>query len=90
MFISGDIHVAELIRKDVDGLDFPLYDFTSSGLTHTWDEKVDLPNPMRVGDLVIHKNFGLIKLNWEVQPVELTFQVRGQADSIFLNEIIMF
>ena len=90
LIISGDIHIAELIKKDLDGLDFTLYDFTSSGLTHTWNAQVEFPNPMRVGDLVIHKNFGIIKVNWDSEPLELTLQARGQADSLFLDETIRF
>nr|HPH47737.1 alkaline phosphatase D family protein [Chryseolinea sp.] len=35
--ISGDRHIAELSRMKVTGLPYILYDFTSSGLTHSWD-----------------------------------------------------
>ena len=35
LFISGDTHWAEISRQD-DDVPYPLYDFTSSGLTETW------------------------------------------------------
>lgn len=36
LFISGDIHFAELNRLTCPGMGYPMWDFTSSGLTHSW------------------------------------------------------
>ncbi|MCX8491294.1 MAG: alkaline phosphatase D family protein [Cyclobacteriaceae bacterium] len=62
LIISGDRHIAEFSRLEVSGLPYPLIDFTSSGLTHTWSEVWEERNRHRVGDLVIQKTYGLIKL----------------------------
>jgi len=35
VFLSGDIHYAEVMRKDCVGLGYPVYEITSSGLTHS-------------------------------------------------------
>jgi alkaline phosphatase D len=35
-FISGDVHVAEVNRLSCAAVGYPLYEFTSSGLTHAW------------------------------------------------------
>lgn len=35
-FLSGDVHVAEVNRVSCPALGYPLYEYTSSGLTHAW------------------------------------------------------
>src|SRR6187551_527571 len=62
-FISGDRHIAELSRMKIKGLPYTLYDFTSSGLTHTWDSGTE-ENKYRVGELIKQKNFGVIRIDW--------------------------
>ena len=84
IFISGDRHIAEISLIERKDINYPLYDFTSSGLTHTWGSVRKEQNQFRVGDLVIKRNFGLIIIEWEKRP-EITFQVRGEADSLFLE-----
>lgn len=58
LFLSGDRHHTELIRRDEPGL-YPLYDLTSSPLTSKSHEVTDeLSNPARVpGTLVAQRNF---------------------------------
>jgi len=85
LFISGDRHIAELSRRDLEGLPYPLYDFTSSGLTHTWNEDWEEKNRYRVGELVMKKNFGLIELVWTNDELETRLQVRGEGDSLFFE-----
>jgi hypothetical protein len=34
LFLSGDVHLAELNKMECDSLPYPLYDMTSSGMTH--------------------------------------------------------
>ena len=64
IFISGDRHIAEISRIDLPGLTYPLYDFTSSGLTHTWRQSAGEPNPYRVSKFNIALNYGIIRINW--------------------------
>ncbi len=77
LFISGDRHMAEVSQMEVSGLPYPLIDFTSSGLTHTWKNFFNEPNEYRVGKLIVEKNFGLIKIAWEGNNPKVTFEVRG-------------
>ena len=58
ILLSGDLHAAELGRIKLPGLDAPLYEITSSGLTHNrgWSLRF-LPNPYREA-LYLGKNFG--------------------------------
>lgn len=46
---------------------YPMWDFTSSGLTEVWP--VEPPNSNRVGDIVREQNFGLIEIDWAARPV---------------------
>ena len=90
MIISGDRHIAEFSKMNLSGLNNPLYDFTSSGLTHTWPEKWIETNPYRIGDLIIQKNFGLIKIDWHKKDFMVTLQIRGKDDQVFQEEVITY
>jgi alkaline phosphatase D len=90
MIISGDRHIAEFSKLNLSGLKNPLYDFTSSGLTHTWPEKWIETNPYRVGELIIQKNFGLIKIDWHKKDLRVTLQIRGKGDQVFQQEVVTY
>jgi alkaline phosphatase D len=62
IILSGDRHIAEFSKIDLEGLDYPLYEFTSSGLTHSWNTLSHEDNRYRIGELVINKNFGIIEI----------------------------
>lgn len=79
--LSGDRHIAEISKVEIPGYG-PFFDFTSSGLTHSYEAAGDEKNRFRVGKLIGSKNFGLIKLNWKESGVELTFQIRGLEDQV--------
>ena len=82
MILSGDRHMAEISKMDLQGLPYPLYDFTSSGLTHIRSGTSEV-NKLRVGDLIIKKNFGLLKIRWEGEHPVVTMQVRGQQNQMY-------
>jgi len=90
LFISGDRHIAEISKVTLPGLKYPLYDFTSSGLTHTWSEPSGESNALRVGELIIQKNYGLIFINWNKKDPMVTLQVRGNNNALFAEEKIDF
>jgi alkaline phosphatase D len=90
MIISGDRHIAEFSKVDLPGANFPLYDFTSSGLTHTWPEKWVEANRYRVGELVIQKNFGIIKIDWGKKDFKVTLQIRGKDNQLFEQKMITY
>ena len=83
IFLSGDRHIAEISEMSLDGLDYPLYDFTSSGLTHTWLRDDIEQNKYRISDFIIHLNFGLILIDWaEDKNHKITFQIKGEGNSL--------
>lgn len=81
-FISGDVHLAELSKVHPTGL-YPIYDFTSSGLTET--EGIDIGNSNRIGNSIYDSpNYGMITINWN-NPITLKFQVGTLSGSKFIN-----
>ncbi len=91
--LSGDRHIAEISRMDVSGLPKPLYDITSSGLTHTWNLKGEMPpdekNSARVGKLIIEKNYGLILINWSGKNPVVTFEIRGKNNAVWDTPLVV-
>jgi alkaline phosphatase D len=72
LFISGDVHYAELSQLNEEGL-YPLYDVTASGITSTWDFAT--PNDNRIAGPVMENHFGLLTIDW------------GQADPSIKMEV---
>ncbi|TNE66133.1 MAG: alkaline phosphatase family protein [Alphaproteobacteria bacterium] len=74
LFISGDTHWAELSCQP-SGVPYPLYDFTSSGLTETWYNMS--PNVYRLpGHMFTKANFGAIEIDWQVPDPMIVLQAR--------------
>jgi len=61
LFISGDVHYAELSRVILKDL-YPIYDFTSSGITSKWH--FPTPNQNRIEGPVMDNHFGKISIDW--------------------------
>jgi alkaline phosphatase D len=89
LFISGDRHIAELSRMKVKGLPYTLYDFTASGLTHTWDAGTE-ENKYRVGELIKQKNFGIINIDWSRSTPTLLLEVYSTHSKRYLTYTIVF
>src|SRR5262245_29729144 len=68
LFLSGDIHYAELSKLD-GNVPYTLWDLTSSGLTEEW--KVPTPNANRASEVVSDANFGLIDIDWQGAATKL-------------------
>jgi alkaline phosphatase D len=86
VFISGDRHIAEISELQWEGLNYPLYDITSSGLTHTWLRETAEPNQYRVSDFIIHLNFGLIIIDWDPdKDHKIAFQIKGEGDTLLYD-----
>ena len=77
--ISGDRHLMELSCDRDRGVPYPFWDFTSSGLTQT-AQKIDDPNPRRVGPLRRETNFGVIRFEWGETPDSTQIHLEGFGD----------
>lgn len=90
LIISGDRHISEFSKLEQTEPAYPLVDFTSSGLTHTWSEVWEEKNRHRVGDLVIQKTYGLIKVDWSSGAPKVILQCRGLKGALYGEQTIRF
>ena len=86
ILLSGDRHIAE-IMKWVDSR-FPkgIYEVTSSGLTHTWSGLAEEKNSYRVSDLVAKLNYGLANFDWDKDVVLL--EIKGENGHVYAQQTI--
>ncbi|MBN4085323.1 alkaline phosphatase family protein [Flavobacteriaceae bacterium AH-315-B10] len=80
IILSGDRHLSEFSKKKMDSLAYPLIDFTSSGMTHSYSSFQGEPNKFRVGEVVFQKSFGILKFNFKTKTV--TMQMRGENNTL--------
>lgn len=80
ILLSGDRHISEFSKTKVKNLDYPLIDFTSSGLTHAYSGFSGEENPYRVGEVVFTESFGVLNFDFEKRKVE--FQILGDNGQV--------
>lgn len=85
LLLSGDRHFSEFSKISLKGLDYPLIDFTSSGLTHVTSEIQGEPNKFREGYIVPELSFGVLRINFKKRTI--TMQMRGVGNKM-LQELI--
>jgi len=89
VLLSGDRHIGA-IYKSSSSLGYPLYEITSSGMTHAWATAKE-PGPNRLGELITQNHFGLIEMDWSKQEIQLGLQnTQGEwlkKQSIALSEL---
>lgn len=88
MVLSGDRHISEFSKEEINGLNYPLVDFTSSGLTHTYTGFSGEENPYRVGEVVFVKSFGTVDFSFKTNSVHLKMigdggKVLGELDQAY-------
>lgn len=84
-FISGDLHYSELSRLKRENC-YPLYDLTSSGMTH--GHSCDGGNINRIGEPFMEANYGTISIDWEKQ--KLTLEILDHANISRIKHEILF
>lgn len=84
--ISGDVHFAELSKKDIGG--YPLYDLTSSGITHTHPAWAAANNSFRIGQPFDQRNAGVIDIDWSNKS--LTLGVLDRQSKLVLQHKVNF
>lgn len=85
IILSGDRHISEFSKMDLEEMVYPLIDFTSSGMTHSYSSFESEPNKYRTGDVVSNKSFGLLKFDFTNNQV--TMQMRGD-NNVLQQELI--
>jgi alkaline phosphatase D len=89
IFLSGDRHIGA-VYKSKTNTNYPLYELTSSGMTHAW-ASANEAGPNRLGQLVTQNHFALVDFNWPQKQIQLGFQnTQGEwlkRQSIDLSEL---
>jgi alkaline phosphatase D len=80
LLLSGDRHISEFSKTSVANLSFPLIDFTSSGLTHSYQSFSSEKNKYRVQNVVSEISFGVLKFNFDAHKI--TMQMRGKDNKL--------
>lgn len=91
VFVSGDMHFAELSRHPDDALalGYPTYDLTPSGMDQieTWSVG-QWDNPDRVGELLnSDRKFGTILIDWAAPDPEIHLRIHD-GGRIFLDQVV--
>eukprot|EP01118_Nematostelium_gracile_P011443 TRINITY_DN4058_c0_g1_i1.p1 TRINITY_DN4058_c0_g1~~TRINITY_DN4058_c0_g1_i1.p1 ORF type:complete len:427 (-),score=97.64 TRINITY_DN4058_c0_g1_i1:3-1232(-) len=91
--ISGDVHHAELFKKNCIGVGYPVYEATSSGLTHSCYDSLSvvcdyvlnsvMKSEIQTG-VYTRKNFGTIEIDWDRK--EITMQIRNETGDLVLEQ----
>jgi alkaline phosphatase D len=85
VFISGDVHYAEISKLDYEGL-YPIYDITSSGITSTWHFAT--PNENRIEGPVMENHYGLLTINCEKSDPEIKMEIIDLNENQRIEHII--
>jgi alkaline phosphatase D len=93
IFLSGDRHLGEISRLNDPRISQPLYDITSSGMTHHAQDNFFYSfshevNQFRRGQNFVGLNFGLIQFNWDAVPPTATLQIRDADNAVRIEEKI--
>jgi len=87
ILISGDRHLAEISHLESELVPYPLYEITSSGLTHAFHSFKGEPNRHRIGEPFPELNFGVIRFDWEKN--RLMLEIRDRENRVVLEQAIM-
>ncbi|MBX2875719.1 MAG: alkaline phosphatase family protein [Saprospiraceae bacterium] len=82
ILLSGDRHISEFSKLEWPGIEGGLYEFTSSGLTHSYTNFTSEPNQHRMGEVVSERSFGLILIDWSEAEPKLRFQMKGVGGAL--------
>ena len=74
IFLSGDRHIAEISRLELPDMEQPIWEITSSSLTHSWTDFSGEPNRHRVGKVFSQNNFGFLEIDWSKRIVKATLR----------------
>jgi alkaline phosphatase D len=86
ILLSGDRHIAEVMKLVESRFPKGIYEVTSSGLTHTWSGIAEEKNSLRVSDLVAKLNYGLASFDWTKD--EVLIEIKGENGHVHAQQTI--
>ena len=88
LLVSGDRHIGEISKLTPAGLSYPVYEITSSGLTHPAANNKGEANQYRVGPLVNQKHYGIFRFREQGQKLLVTAALKGEDGKVIYAEEI--
>ncbi len=82
VFISGDRHISEVSKLELEDYKFPLYDITSSSLTSPWGEQSPDPNDLRIGQITYPVNFAVMNVLWNNPQPSIKIKFVGKRNEV--------
>lgn len=81
ILLSGNVHFAEVSKSNETV--YPLYELTSSGMTHVNELYSKAANSYRVAGPFVEHNFGLVEIDWNAnQSPAITLKSLGEDGTI--------
>ena len=85
VFISGDLHYAELSYIKPDGI-YGIHDLTSSGLTEKWEFSV--PNKHRIGPPIRENQFGMIRFEFNQPEPQFILEIVDRFGQVRIQQAV--
>jgi alkaline phosphatase D len=85
ILLSGDRHISEFTLVNIQGIGYPLIDFTSSGLTHSYRDFQWETNDNRIQKVIHTESFGL--LHFDFKNKKVVMQMRGKKNALLQEHI---
>jgi len=85
--VSGDRHIGGIYREANATLPYPIYEMTSSGVTHPWAAATEA-GPNRIGPLVTVHHYGVIEVDFLARKLALA--LRGLDNRAVHSQVIAF
>lgn len=89
ILLSGDLHFAEISKVQHAALRWPLFEVTSSGMTHC-SFGYHYKNKYRVGKMYTAQNFGLLEFDWQAASVGVHLHVRDTENVSRIEQQVTF
>jgi alkaline phosphatase D len=86
ILLSGDRHIAEIMKLVDTRFPKGIYEVTASGLTHTWSGIAEEKNSFRVSGLIAQLNYGLASFDWAKD--EVLIEIKGENGHIHAQQTI--
>ena len=88
VFISGDRHLAEISKIEIESIGYTLYEITSSGMNSAGYGKGEQNDFRLTNDNFREDNFGLIIINWENENAQISLQIRNDTGSLLFQKVL--
>ena len=89
VLLSGDRHISEISKIELEEYPYPIYEITASGMTHTRK----LPKgkgKYHVSGPVNGLNYGQLDIDWHANPVTLHATIKGIGNDTLLYQKIAY